>query len=66
MFDNGKYLLCELNGLRIKVLIAGIRVKLFKRIEGEILIDDQILPPNPGYEDLDASKVASKDAPIDI
>ena len=39
-FDNGTYLLSELDGTKIKVPSAGKRVKLFKRREGEIFIED--------------------------
>ena len=40
VFPNGTYKLCELDGTEIKVPIAGKRVKLFKRRDGQILYED--------------------------
>ncbi|KAH7434574.1 hypothetical protein KP509_06G023700 [Ceratopteris richardii] len=41
--NNGTYALCELNGVALKTLIAGKRIKLFKkRDNGEYILDEDI------------------------
>ncbi|WP_208972703.1 hypothetical protein, partial [Escherichia coli] len=40
VYPNATYKLCELDGTNITVPIAGKRVKLFKKRDGQILYED--------------------------
>ncbi|KAH6556005.1 hypothetical protein KP509_1Z211600 [Ceratopteris richardii] len=41
--NNGTYALCELNGVALKALIAGKRIKLFKKRDNdEYILDEDI------------------------
>ena len=45
VFDNATYQLCELDETQLKVPIAGKRVKLFKKREGQIVFDEVLNEP---------------------
>jgi hypothetical protein len=49
--DNATYLLKELDGTRLKIPIAGKRVKIFKRRDGEINVEDHVEDINDFEED---------------
>ncbi|MCO5547286.1 hypothetical protein L7F22_000733 [Adiantum nelumboides] len=49
-YDNATYKLCELDGCELKVPIAGKRIKLFKKREGEFVHEGQSLDQLPRNE----------------
>ena len=61
VFDNATYQLCELDGTQLKVPIAGKRVKLFKKREGQIVFGDGT--DEQELEDTIMSDVESDDLP---
>ena len=63
MMTRPTYSLCELDGTPLKVPIAGKRVKLFKKREGQIVFGDEVEEQGP--EDNIMSDAESDDLPDD-
>jgi hypothetical protein len=40
VYDNATYILQELDGTELRILVAGLRIKLFQKKNGDILFDD--------------------------
>ncbi|MCO5587992.1 hypothetical protein L7F22_041945 [Adiantum nelumboides] len=49
-YDNATYKLCELDGTQLKVPIAGKRIELYKKREGEFVLEDLSLDQLPRNE----------------
>ena len=73
VFPNATYKLCELDGTEMKVLIAGKRIKLFKKRDGQMLYEDldkqqfhadAKFDMEQGHEAVDEDEDQDKDADV--
>ena len=62
VFDNATYKLSELDGAELRVLVAGKRIKLFKKHNGELMMEDIALEIKANDID-EEEKEAQEDEP---